>query len=127
MESWFMSMRLFSVKHEPGFRFNLGDLLLLLFLGGISVLAYRVSTFNYYYLLPVYVGASFFLFCNVFRIGNRPEAVWYVTFVVLCAFMFGRPELFWPVVLGVCEPLKLALILWRIRQPAYEGIFARKT
>ena len=32
------------------------------------------------YWLPPYVGLSFFLFCNVFRIGSRMEIFWYMPF-----------------------------------------------
>ena len=115
----------FKVQRSPGFRFNLTDLLLICVLIGLSVFIFKLYPFHYFYCLPVYIGGSFFLFCNVFRIGNKMEPYWYITFMLLTLAFIRRPELYWPIILGVCEPLKLALIVYRIRQPNYVGIFSK--
>ena len=45
--------------------------------------------------------------------------------MLLTLVFIRRPELYWPIILAVCEPLKLALIVYRIRQPNYVGIFSK--
>jgi len=115
----------FEVQRTPGFRFNLTDLLLIGSLVGLSVFIYRIYPHDFYYLLPIYVGGSFFLFCNVFRIGNRLEPWWYLTFLLITLALMRKPDLYWPVMLGICEPLKAALIVYRILQPGYVGVFSK--
>ena len=116
----------FDTQEEPGFRFNLVDLFLILFLLLVSTLFYVISPFNFYYLVPVYVGFTFFLFCNVFRIGNNLERVWYIPFILITVLSFNRPDIYWKLVLGICEPLKIGLILYRILRGPYWGILHRQ-
>ena len=120
-----MNWLTFEAQRTPGFRFNLTDLVLIGVLFGLSVFIYWIYPHHYFYLLPVYIGGSFFLFCNVFRIGNRLEPFWYITFLLITLTLAGKPEIYWPIMLGVCEPLKLFLIVYRIRQPRYVGIFSK--
>ena len=115
----------FKVQREPGLRFNLTDFLLIVILIGLSAFIFEIYPYDYYFFLPLYIGGSFFLFCNVFRIGNRLEPYWYVTFLLLTVALIRTPAIYWPVMLGVCEPLKVFLIVYRIRQPDYVGIFSR--
>ena len=112
-------------KPAPVSRFNLTDLAFIGILAGLSLLIFKLYPYDYYYWLPAYIGGTFFLFCNVFRIGNKLEPYWYITFVVITLALNRRPELYWPVMLGVCEPLKLGLIVYRIRQSNYVGIFSK--
>ena len=116
----------FDTQEEPGFRFNLVDLFLILFLLLVSYLFYVISPFSFYYLVPVYVGFTFFLFCNVFRIGNNLERVWYVPFILITILSFKRPDIYWKLVLGICEPLKIGLILYRILRGPYWGILHKQ-
>jgi hypothetical protein len=44
-------------------------------------------------------------------------------FLAVAAIGMQRPEILWVLVLGVCEPLKLALILHRMRARDYHGVF----
>jgi len=119
MMKWLISR----IQREPGFRFNLIDLVLILALAAVCVGWYNLFDDNHLYLLPLYVGGSFFLFCNVFRIGNRLEAPWYLAFVALAAYGMRRQEFPWLMVLGVCEAIKWGLIAWRIRRGGYVGAF----
>jgi len=87
-----MRWRTFEIQREPGFRLNLIDLFLIVALVAASVAWSIVFPYQYLFLLPIYVGGSFFLFCNVFRIGNRMEMPWYVTFVVITVYGFSQSE-----------------------------------
>lgn len=116
----------FEIQREPGFRLNLLDLMLISVLIAASAAWYAVFPDQYLYLLPLYVGGSFFLFCNVFRIGNRMEVPWYVTFVALTVYGFTQPTFPWLLVLVVCEALKWFLIAYRIRKGPYIGAFHRQ-
>ncbi len=115
----------FKIQRSPGFRFNLIDLLLIVLLIFVSL------GFRYFfpgtsiYLIPLYLGVSFFMFCNIFRIGNRLEIFWYVPFVIITISLFNRPDIYWKVMLPVCETLKLALIVFRIKKGPYIGIFSK--
>jgi hypothetical protein len=113
----------FKVQREPGFRFNLIDFLLIAAIIAASAGWHSVFPFQYLFLLPLYVGGSFFLFCNVFRIGNRMEIPWYVTFVAVTAYGFSQPDFPWVRVLSVCEGVKWTLIAYRIRRGTYVGAF----
>lgn len=113
----------FKIQKEPGARFNLIDAILISAIIAVTFYASKYFGQNHYYLIPAYVGATFFLFCNVFRIGNNKEPIWYFTFVALTLYYFGRPDLYWPRILMVCEPLKAALIGYMILRGEYRGIF----
>jgi len=116
----------FSVQREPGFRINLTDLLLITALVTASIGWHAHFPEQHLYLLPLYVGGSFFLFCNVFRVGNRVEPPWYIAFVLLVLYGFSQPEFPWLLLLTVCEPLKWGLIAYRIRRGPYVGAFYRQ-
>ncbi len=115
----------FEIQREPGFRFNLIDLTLMAALLATSASWRALFPEKHLYLLPLYVGSSFFLFCNVFRIGNHLEPPWYLTFVALTAYGFMQPEFPWLLLLTVCEALKWTLILYRMRRGPYVGAFRR--
>jgi hypothetical protein len=120
-----MKWRTFEVQRERGFRFNLIDLLLMAAVAVVTVLGACFFPDNRLYLLPLYVGVSFFLFCNVFRIGNRLEAYWYVPFVVVTVLALRDPSGFWWIVLGICEPLRVAVVACSIQTGTYRGVFSR--
>ncbi len=116
----------FKRQYGPGLRFNLTDLLFIIFLTALSYIMFFFIKVNYLYLLPLYIGFSFFLFCNVFRIGNDLEIFWYVPFVAVSIYGFFMTDNFWSLVLLICEPLKAALIIFRIRKGNYIGAFYKQ-
>lgn len=116
----------FEIQRAPGFRFNLIDCILIASLVVVSAGWYAVFPVQYLYLLPLYVGASFFLFCNVFRIGNRLEIPWYLTFVALMLYGFKQDEFPWTLLLAGCEAVKWGLIGYRIRSGSYIGAFYQR-
>lgn len=117
-----MNLLSFKIQRDPGFRFNLIDLILIGILSALSYGIYSMTPAGYYYLLPIYIGFTFFLFCNVFRIGNTLEPFWYIPFVLITLLFFNDPEVYWKMILGILEPLKLGLILYHIRKGPYVGI-----
>ena len=125
-EGWCMKWLTFEIQREPGFRFNLIDLVLIAALLAVSAGWRAVFPEQHLYLLPVYVGGSFFLFCNVFRIGNRMEPPWYLCFVALTVYGFTRPEFPWLLLLVVCEALKWGLIGYKMWRGPYVGAFHRQ-
>lgn len=111
-----------------GFRINIldiGFLLLLLILTIACRIAFPDSSL---FGIPIYLAITFFLFCNVFRIGNRLEPFWYVPFTLVAIYGVYTMNLFvfWIIVSLFLEPLKWILIIWRIKQGQYVGILHQK-
>ncbi len=117
----------FEIQKTPGFRFNLIDLLLIVFLVAVSIGLFVAIPGTSVFWVPLYLGFSFFLFCNVFRIGNRLEPWWYVPFfcVSVYALLAADSALFWWSVLLGLEPLKWGLIVFHILKRPYHGAFCR--
>ncbi len=118
----------FRKQRAPGFRLNLTDLLVILALGMLAYWLHGERWLDGLWLIPVYVGVTFFLFCNVFRIGNRLEPVWYLPFTVSAAWCVWTVDLalLSQLVLYVFEPLKWALVAFRIWRGPYRGVFAER-
>jgi hypothetical protein len=116
----------FKKQIEPGFRFNLIDLIFLVFLIVLSYLIFTITQEKGFYLLPLYIGLTFFLFCNVFRIGNSLEPFWYIPFLITFWAGFYTRDNFWPLILLICEPLKAGLIIFRIKKGNYIGFFYKQ-
>ena len=121
-----MRWHLYRPRHEPGFRLTMIDIMVLGMVCLLCWLGKEAFSGHHIYLIPLYVGFSFFLFCNVIRIGNQLEVFWYIPFVVLSIYGLNRPEIYWALVLSVCEPLRGALIIYRLRQGNYVGVFYRQ-
>ena len=120
-----MNWLTFKIQQEPGFRFNLADFGFIVFLCALSALLLNQLPDKSLFWIPLYLGLSFFLFCNVFRIGNRLEPFWYIPFTIVaaaCLYTLNLP-LFWWLVLLFLEPLKWALIIYRIKAGQYRGVF----
>ena len=117
----------FKKQRKAGFRFNLVDLFFIVFLFLISGLIRYFFPGTSYFFLPLYIGYSFFLFCNVFRIGNRLEVFWYVPFMIITVTFIKRPDIYWIIMLPFCELLKVILIVYRIKKGDYVGILYKKT
>ncbi len=112
----------------PGFRMDRVDGL---FIGVLIALCGLLQGFTGVVelaLIPLYLGLTFFLFCNVFRIGNTLESLWYVPFTVIAAWCLNSLDLamFWWLVALVLEPWKWALVGYRIVKGPYVGILSRR-
>ena len=113
----------FEVQKEPGFRLNLTDTILLAFLSLAAMGVYLAVPGTGLQYIPLYVGFTFFLFCNVFRLRQRLEAVWFVPFTLYAAWALARVEIDWAVTLAVFVPLKVGLIIFHMYRGSYRGIF----
>ncbi len=113
----------FDIQRSPGFRLNLIDIGFILFLCGLAVMAYQWLPGSSMFWLPLYLGLSFFLFCNVFRIGNRMEIFWYIPFILVAGYSVFTMNMnhFWLLTLFVLEPVKWALIGFTIKKSSYHG------
>jgi hypothetical protein len=118
----------FKVQKSPGFRFNLTDLGLIVLLVATAASLYLYLPQYSFFAIPLYVGMTFFLFCNVFRIGNKLEPLWYIPFFVLAAWGVYtlNMQMFWILVGCVIEPLKWVLIVYRMKKGPYWGICYEK-
>ena len=69
-----------------------------------------------------FVVGHFFLFCNVFRIGRKPELIWAAVFVSLAGttIITGKPE--WMFTFVVSFLFASVLIYLETKKPSYHGI-----
>ena len=111
----------FKTQLEPGFRINLNDIILLIISAAFTAMLYFFSSERGLFLLPLYIGSTFFLFCNVFRIAWWHEIVWYVPFILTAYYAILHVENFWLVILFIFEPLKVALIIYSMKKGPYVG------
>ena len=117
-------MKALKIKRTPGFRFNLIDAVFLIFLGALSYLLFQIDDEGGFGFIPIYLGISFFCFCNIFRIGNKMEPFWYIPFTLItgyCIYEFDF-DLYWQLVFWFLEPLKWVLIIFHIIKRPYHGI-----
>lgn len=86
----FQKENFFINKIQPGFRLNLGDIFFIVFMSLVTFVSYILGLPETISFLPLFVTLSFFLFCNVFRIGTTLEIVWviftlpYVLWMITC-------------------------------------------
>jgi len=84
-----MKLLIFKRQKEAGFRINVVDIVFILLLCLFSWYIYSlVQSYAFLYLLPLYVGFTFFLFCNVFRVSSKIEIIWTTYFVTISLITF---------------------------------------
>jgi len=106
-----------------GFRFSVLDGVVLLFAPASAVLFRDFGPLLT--LLPSFLVAHFFLFCNIFRIRRLLELVWAGLFLTnTCAWWPALDPIPWLGVVGVQMPATVAVIALEMRSPRYHGIFA---
>jgi hypothetical protein len=117
-----MKLLAFKAEKAPGFRLSVSDLLI----GGGAVLtSWGTSCLpqvDVLWPLPVHVFATFFCFCNIFRIGTRQEIFWSATAVSafgVAAFAEMEP---YPFALAITVPTALIAVIWSARRGLYNGI-----
>lgn len=110
-------------RFAPGFRFSWTDAAALIL--GAFLVWWLARLSGELALLAGFVIGHFFLFCNVFRIGRKPELVWAGTFIVLAGLAIGLEWLELRLALGLVLGLSTGLILREMRLPRYHGVFWR--
>jgi hypothetical protein len=115
----------FKRRYEPGLQLNLMDVLLLVLTSCTSFIISLIIPDPRIYILPLYIGITFFLFCTVFRVTWYDEVFWYIPFVLIASFAMLRAENFWLLILVIFEPLRIAIIAHRMSKGPYVGVFYR--
>ena len=116
-------MRVFEQRREPGFRCNLADIAMLAASLGASAWLHTQELGPISW-LPAYVTGTFFLFCNVFRVGPVQEVTWAVVMVATCLATMALDLPFWWTVLPVTVPATAAVVAWAYVTGRHKGILA---
>lgn len=106
-----------------GFRFSPMDAAVLVAGAALTWALWRPMG-QFALLVPVTLG-HFFLFCNVFRVGNGRELLWTAAFVANFTAWAIMGEFSWLGVLAVQAPVTLGIVLAAVRSPRYRGVFSR--
>jgi len=122
-----VNIQIFKVQKEKGFRINLVDIVFILLLIGFSVFIYTyLGDLGYYFLLPLYVGFSFFLFCNVFRLRTKDEMIWTFLFLMIVGITFYFFPNNWVIyTISSSFIIQTVLIVLDIGSEGYRGVGAK--
>lgn len=123
-----MKFLTFKVQKEAGFRFNLTDLLFIVLLISFSLTLYSyLETFYSLYLLPLYIGFTFFLFCNIFRVGTRLEIIWIGSFLIVSLMSHTYLDERWFATSAFISSFIQAIeVFITIQSKNYKGVFFEK-
>ena len=116
-----MNIRVFDVQKEKGFRINVMDTVFIALLISISVgIYFYIGTLGYLFLLPLYIGFSFFLFCNVFRLRTIDEIVWTLLFLSSVRITFEYfPDSWVLYTMGISFLIQVLLIVFHVGSKGY--------
>jgi len=122
-----VNIQIFKVQKEKGFRINVVDVLFILLLIASSVSIYTyLGDLGYYFLLPLYVGFSFFLFCNVFRLRTKDEMIWTFLFLTIVGITFNLFPNNWVLyTISSSFIIQAILIVLHVGSEGYRGVGAR--
>lgn len=114
-------MALFGIERAPGFRLNLTDLLVIAACVAASWWIRTDGSGFPLWWVPAYTAASFFLFCNVLRVGTLLELPWVAALALGCGLCLGAD---WhpATVLLLGEPVRLLVAWWSVRIGWYRGV-----
>ena len=113
-----------SPNRRWGFRCSAGDLVVLV--AGVVVTIASRDWFPPLAILTPFVLAHFFLFCNVFRVGQAAELVWGGLFLTTVAASRLSDEVRWEFVLLPMCGVTIVLILRTLRRSDYHGAFCQR-
>ena len=121
-----MNIPISKVKKEAGFRMNIIDVVFIGLLGSASYYIYTIlGSSENLYLLPLYVGFTFFLFCNVFRLRTKEELIWTLSFLITALVTFKLFHTHWvAITLGLSSLFQAVLIGLAIGSDGYHGVFS---
>jgi len=122
-----VNIQIFKVQKEKGFRINVVDVIFILLLIASSVFIYSyLGDLGYYFLLPLYVGFSFFLFCNVFRLRTKDEMIWTFLFLTIVGVTFNLFPNNWVLyTISSSFLIQAVLIVLHVGSEGYRGVGAR--
>lgn len=123
-----MKIQIFKVQKEKGFRINLVDILFILLLILSSFYIYHeVNGMGYYFLLPLYIGFTFFLFCNLFRLRTKDEMLWTLFFLISTLTTMQFFENNWVLYTILFSfSFQSILIMRHFRSEGYRGIWYKR-
>ena len=87
-----------------------------------------IGNYQKLYLIPIYIGFSFFLFSNIFKLSNKQESLWYTPTIVIflySIFCYSLENL-WILIFYISVPIQISLITYHIYSDTYNGIFLKK-
>jgi len=122
-----VNIQIFKVQKEKGFRISIVDVVFILLLIASSVFIYTyLGDLGYYFLLPLYVGFSFFLFCNVFRLRTKDEMIWTFLFLTIVGVTFNLFPNNWVIyTISSSFIIQVVLVVLHVGSEGYRGIGAR--
>ena len=122
-----MNIPISKVKKEVGFRINFIDIIFIVLIGTASYYLYTIlGRSENLYLLPLYVGFTFFLFCNVFRLRTKDELIWTLFFLLSSFVTYNLVPAHWvAITLSLSSLLQAVLIGFAVRSDGYRGIFGK--
>ena len=108
------------VRKEPGFRFSIADACFI-FTGILATILLWYYCRSIMFLCPMVI-CHFFLFCNVFRIGQKLEYIWSIIFVVNVLFWLNMAALEWYNIILTQSAITLTVIVIAIFRDDYHGV-----
>lgn len=117
-----MRLRAFSPQKEPGFRLSVFDVALGVSASVASCVIANAEGLAALWPLPIHIYGTFFLFCNVFRIGTRQEFFWCASFVVILGLAMLAGARPYPLVLAFTIPTALLAVFMSARRGKYDGV-----
>ena len=121
-----MNIPISKVKKEAGFRINLVDILFIGLLIFSSYYLYNLlGSMENLYILPLYVGFTFFLFCNVFRLRTKDEFLWTLFFLLVSTITFNFFRENWVFTsMALSSFFQFIEIVITVRSKGYKGVFS---
>ena len=124
------------VRHgTPGFRISATDVAFLVAAAILGAAAFVAAAWLPAFgdllrtvgVLVLYVPATFFLYCNVFRVGRRREYLWVAWFLANClasVLAVGELRLAWVLPAGIAATV--VIIATEMRRGDYHGVRLRR-
>jgi len=107
-----------------GFRFSRSDLVVVLV--GLFVVWSTAARHADLAILTAFVLGHFFLFCNVFRVGERSELVWGALLLVNVAIGGLLAEGSWGIILPLQGVVTALVIVRALLSPDYHGAWCQR-
>jgi hypothetical protein len=117
-----MKLRAFRPQKARGFRLSVPDILIGAAAAGLSWAVTDIPELAILWPLPVHVFATFFLFCNICRIGTRQELFWLSTITASLAGAYGADVEPYPAILFTTVPSAILAVGWSASAGRYNGV-----